>query len=393
MLGDNKMVRALGVDPGTKSFDIVVIEEDKVIAEKSIPTEDIAKDPDVLIRAVKELENVDIIAGPSGYGSPVICNKDIKDPRIFALEILLLTPKEQLEKGLKTRHAGIAVYKALADVVEDLWREKLNVCYIPSVILLPTVPVYRKINKIDMGTADKLAVAALAIYDYSSYHGTSYEDASFIVVEMGYGYNAVIGVKNGKVVDGLGGTLVSPGFLTAGSLDLEVAAAGGIWERTDVFTGGVSVACKTLSVEDALEKRSKEVLCNNAFEAMIEGIVKAVASVKLSVSNADEILLSGRLTRYPRIYKEIVSVLEKFGNVRKLRGLRGARIAKEAGQGYALIGNGLANGYFNELTEHLEIKKARGTTLDWLIHPRTEMFKKRIRNAFMRSLREPKRFL
>ncbi len=387
------MVKALGVDPGTKSFDIAVVEKDRVIAEKSIPTEDIAKDPSVLTKAIKELGDVDIIAGPSGYGSPVICNEDIKDPRKFALEVLLLTPREQLERGLKLGHIGISVYKALADVVEELWKERLNVCYIPSVILLPTVPIHRKLNKIDMGTADKLAVAALALHDHSSYYETDYNNASLIVVEMGYGYNAVIGIDRGKIVDGLGGTLVSPGFLTAGSLDLEVAAAGGTWERTDVFTGGVSAACNTLSIEEALKKRAHNDLCNEAFKAMIEGITKAVASIKLSVPNVREILLSGRLTRYPEIYDEISSVLQRFGRVRRLRGLRNAKISKEAGQGYALIGEGLMHGYFEKLVEHLEIRKAKGTTLDWLIHPRTEPFKKRIRKAYMESLKDPQRFL
>jgi predicted butyrate kinase (DUF1464 family) len=322
----------------------------------------------------------------------VICNEDIKDPRTFALEVLLLTPKEQLEGGLRRGHAGIAVYKALADVVEELWREKLNVCYIPSVILLPTVPTHRKLNRIDMGTADKLAVTALAIYDQSREAGVGYEDVNLIVVEMGYGYNAVIGVKNGKVVDGLGGTLVSPGFLTAGSLDLEVAVAGGCWERADVFVGGVSNLCNTLSVEEFIERRTEE-LCESALEALVEGVVKAVASVKVSVPEADTILLSGRLTRYKEIYEELSKRLEVFGYVRKIRGLKGAKISKEAGQGYAMIGEGLAGGHFKDLVEAMEIREARGTTLDWVVHPRVEEFKKRVREAYLRSLRDPERFL
>jgi predicted butyrate kinase (DUF1464 family) len=389
----NKEIKALGIDPGTKSFDLVVIEGEKVVAEESLETEEVARDPSKLVKVVDRLGPVDIIAGPSGYGTPVVCNKDIIDPRRFALEILLLTPEEELRKGLKRGHAGIAVYKALADVVEELWRKELNVCYIPSVILLPTVPFYRKVNKIDMGTADKLAVTALAIYDFSREHGVNYNEANLIVVEMGYGYNAVIGVKEGKVVDGMGGTLVSPGFLTAGSLDFEVAVAGRCWERSDVFEGGVSSICDTTSLEEFISNYSSSDRCYWAFKALIEGIYKSVASIKASVPEAKEILISGRLARYKEVYEEVAKVLERFGSVRRIKGLRGARISKEAGQGYAMIGEGLLNGQFKELVDILEIKKAKGTVADWIFHPRLETFKKMIREAYRASLRNPERFL
>ncbi len=385
------MARALGIDPGTKSFDIVVIDNDKIIAEDSIPTEDIARDPKRLVEAIKKFKGVDIVAGPSGYGTPVICNQDIKDPRTFALQILLLTSEEQLRRGLKRGHVGIAVYKALADVVEEMWKESLEVCYIPSVILLPTVPVHRKLNKIDMGTADKLAVVALALHTYSKEEGISYDESSFIVVEMGYGYNAVMAVENGKVVDGIGGTLVQPGFLTAGSLDLEVVVAGGCWERSDVFEGGVSSACNTVSISEALKKDSA--LCHNAFKAMREGIAKTVNSIRVSAPKAKDIILSGRLTRYPEIFDDILNVLERIGSVRKLRGLEGASISKEAAQGYAIIGEGLKGGYFKDLIEIMEIKSARGTTLDWVIHPRVQDFKKMVREAYFKSVKNADRFL
>ena len=157
------MVRALGVDPGTRSFDLVVVEGPRVVWEKSIDTVEVAQNPQKLLKAIEEASPVDIVAGPSGYGTPVVCNEDIVDVKRFALEILLLSTERDIEEGLSRGELGIAVYSALARVVEALWRSGLRVCYIPSVILLPTVPIHRKLNRVDMGTADKLAVTALAI--------------------------------------------------------------------------------------------------------------------------------------------------------------------------------------------------------------------------------------
>ncbi len=380
------MARALGIDPGTGSFDLVVVENDRVVWEESIPSNIVAENPGVLVEATNRAGRVDLVAGPSGYGSPVICNDEIVDPYTYALEVLLLTRREDLEEGFRRGETGIYVYKALGDTVVEFWRRGLRVCYIPSIILLPTIPLYRKLNRLDMGTADKLAVTALAIHDHSREYGVDYEDSSFILVEMGFGYNAVIGVENGLVVDGYGGTLTPMGFLTIGSLDSEIAVIGGEWRRYDVFYGGVSSICGTTSIEEALGRRGDE-LCDAAFKAMIEGIERNVLMVMQSIGKPREIILSGRLTRYGEILDDVSNTLGKYLPVRKLRGLPGSRISKEAGQGYALIGEGLAGGYFEELVKHLRIPEARGTVLDYIYHPRIVGARRRLYEAVKKSIR------
>jgi predicted butyrate kinase (DUF1464 family) len=382
------LARALGIDPGTASFDLVVVDGERIVWEESIPSSVVAENPGVLVEAVNRAGRVDIIAGPSGYGSPVICNDEIVDPYTYALEVLLLTRREDLEEGFRRGEKGIYVYKALADTVVEFWRRGLNVCYIPSIILLPTIPLYRKLNRLDMGTADKLAVTALALYDHSREYGVGYEDSSFILVEMGFGYNAVIGVRNGLVVDGYGGTLTPMGFLTIGSLDVEVAVIGGEWRRHDVFYGGVSSICGTTSIEEALEKRSSDELCDAAFKAMIEGIERNVLILIQNIGKPREIILSGRLTRYNEILDEVSNTLGKYLPVRKLRGLPGSKISKEAGQGYALIGEGLAHGYFEKLVKHMKILEARGTVLDYIYHPRIVNARKKLYNAIKKSIKK-----
>ncbi|RLG83946.1 MAG: DUF1464 domain-containing protein [Thermoprotei archaeon] len=383
------MVKAVGIDPGTKSFDIVLIEGDRVLAEKSIPTIEIAENPRVLVDTIKELKDFDIIAGPSGYGTPIICNDDIIDAKTFAMEILLLTHENEIKEGIKRGEIGIAVYKAIADTVYEFWKMRLPVCYIPSIILLPTIPDYRKLNKIDMGTADKLSVTVLGVYDQSTRLGVRYDETSFILVEMGYGYNAIIAVEKGRIIDGLGGTLTPMGFLTIGPIDAEAVVLGKTWPRFSVFYGGVSTICKTFSIEEALDKARKDDICRMGFEAMFESIRKGVKALSASMTKKPrEILLSGRLTRIPEIYYKVKKMLENIAPVERIRGLKGARIAKEAAQGYAIIGEGIGKGYFRDLIKYMGILDAKRTVLSWVYHPLLNNAKKRLVEAYKRAIRQ-----
>jgi len=385
------MVKGLGIDPGTMSFDIAVVENDRVVWEKSISTVEVAKNPSVLVKGVEEAGKVDVIAGPSGYGTPVVWNEDIIDPRVFATKILLLTDEEDIRRGVERGEFGMGVYDALTKVVVELWRRKLPVCYIPSVILLPTVPSYRKINKLDMGTADKMAIAVLAVYDQASRLGVDYGETSFILVEMGFGYNAVMAVNKGKIIDGLGGTLVPTGFLTVGPLDAELAVAGKMWERSDVFYGGVSTICRTLNVEEAVRKYVEEIEpFKSAFESMFESLEKSVRSLLVSLPDPKEIIISGRLTRMRDIRKEIERRLGKIAPVVKIKGLKGAKISKEAAQGYAIVAEGLGGGYFRKLIVHMEILKAKGTVMSWVHHPRLMKAKEELREAYRKSVKPEK---
>jgi predicted butyrate kinase (DUF1464 family) len=52
-----------------------------------------------------------------------------------------------------------------------------------------------------------------------------------------------------------------------------------------------------------------------------------------------------------------------------LESLPGAWV-KHATQGAALLADGLAGGRYAPLVEHLKLKAASGTVLDWICHPR-----------------------
>jgi len=70
--------------------------------------------------------------------------------------------------------------------INRMKQNRLPVLFLPGVIHLPTVPYYRKLNRIDMGTADKLCCAALGIRDQAVRYNIEFRETSFILLEMGF---------------------------------------------------------------------------------------------------------------------------------------------------------------------------------------------------------------
>ena len=363
-------MRALGIDPGTMSFDVVVIEGDKVVREEVVETRTVAENPERLIEAVERAGEVDIIAGPSGYGVEVTWLKDVPEELVedWYLTYILLLKREDMERALAQGNVGIMVYYAMVRTASEMKRRGWPVVYIPGVIHLPTVPPHRKVYKIDMGTADKMCIAALGVYDQAEKYSVPFSEVSFILVEMGFGYNAVLGVEGGRIVDGVGGTLGGPGFLTIGRVDAEIAQLVGSWEKADMFTGGGMSISGRASPEELADCLDFDERCEMAWNAMVEEVVKNVAGMKAIVKEPREILISGRLTRVPRLEDDLMKRLSELGEVRRIGSLKGAARSKEAAQGYALVAEGLAGGFFRELVEWMKIGEAKGTVLDYIFH-------------------------
>ncbi len=375
------MVKVLGIDPGTRSFDLCGLEDGVVNYEEIVDTLEVASKPYKLIEAVEKDLPLDLIAGPSGYGVELtyLKNLDLNMLKNWYLTYILLLKREDLEKALKKREIGIMVYSAMTETALEMKRRNWPVVYIPGVINLPTVPKHRKVNKMDMGTADKMCIAVLGVHDQASRLGLSYRNVSFILVEMGFGYNAVIGVDKGRIVDGVGGTTGGPGFLTSGALDAEVVQLTGSWSKVDVFTGGGASIANKKSPEEIVSQTSKDEMSRIAWEAMMESIVKEVYSVKASVKYPKEILFSGRLTRIKGVEEELKRRLSSLGDVRRIGFLEGANKTKEAAQGYAMVADGLAGGKFKELIDWMKIREAKGTSIDFVYHPRAKKAVEEIR--------------
>ncbi|HEX8718819.1 MAG TPA: DUF1464 family protein [Gemmatimonadaceae bacterium] len=342
-------MRCIGIDPGTVSIDLVGLDGGELFLDRSIPTADALAEPGAFAESLRELHAV-LIAGPSGYGLPLTRVEDATDE---LLRLAYLAPAGE--------NGGIGGLRALARALADA---RLPVLFTPGVLHLPSVPAYRKINRVDMGTADKVCAAALAIHDQATRRGCGYGDVSFVLLELGGAFSAAIAVSEGRIVDGLGGTAGPLGLRAAGALDGEVAFLAGAIGKALLFTGGVaSIIGGDTQPLDSLDtpRTDRDRLARDAF---LESAVKAVASLMVSVPHPHEILLSGRATHLAGVERALRLRLSPYGAVRRLEGF--ARTAKEAAQGAALIADGLAGGRYEALVTRMGLREAGGTVLDHL---------------------------
>src|SRR5829696_1026992 len=164
-------MRVVGIDPGTVSIDVCALDDGRVAFDTSLPTAEALADAAAFIGLLADLGPVALIAGPSGYGLPLTAARDATDE-----DLRLAYLAADGERG------GIGGLRALA---RELGRSGLPVVFTPGVIHLSSVPAHRKVNRVDMGTADKLCAAALGIHQESERRACSPDDVSFILLELG----------------------------------------------------------------------------------------------------------------------------------------------------------------------------------------------------------------
>jgi predicted butyrate kinase (DUF1464 family) len=343
-------VRVIGIDPGTVSIDLCGLEDGHVFLDASIPSAVALSDPAALVARIAAEAPLDVVAGPSGYGLPLIRGHELSEE---ALRLAMLAAPGDT--------GGIA---KLSTLVRTLAASPLPVVFTPGVVHLSTVPAHRKINRADLGTADKVCAAALAIAEQAQRRGCALEDVSLILLELGGGFTTALAVSHGQIVDGIGGTSGPLGIRSAGALDGEVAFLAGEITKAMLFTGGATtVAGVPASDPDAFADPSSP-RERVAWEAWLEGGCKAVAALAMSVPGPAEIVLSGRFAASDRVLESFAERLGTLAPVRRASGF--ARTAKAAAQGAALIADGLAGGINAPLVGVLALRQAAGSVLDHL---------------------------
>ena len=333
------MPRVAGIDPGTLSLDVCGLDDGRLFLDATWPTAELLADPAPLIDALLGAGPIDLVVGPSGYGLPLRPARDVSDDE---LRLAFLAPAG--EEG------GVVGLRSLA---RRLDAAGMPLCFTPGVIHLDTVPRHRKLNRVDLGTADKVWAAALAIADHCSRRARAPAEASLVLLELGGAFTAGIAVERGQIVDGLGGSSGPIGWRAAGALDGEVAFLAGATTKAMVFRGGVE---SVIGHDPSL--------ASVALDAYLEGAVRAARQLQSAAPGADEIVLSGRMASDPAVRDALAPALAKLGDVRPLTGFAGQ--ARQAAQGAALMADGLAGGSQRYLVDRLRIREATGTVLDHL---------------------------
>ncbi|MHA2294789.1 MAG: DUF1464 family protein [Candidatus Hodarchaeales archaeon] len=338
------VIRTIGIDPGTASWSFFGMndEGDPFLDER------IQVQPDNLDKMLSLIKNnlpVDAIGAPSGYGLPVkrLDNLSMED-------YYLLTLKEKERSYL------------LKDFLESLKNlASCCPCYVlPGVKHLPTVAAWKKINRIDLGTADKLCATVWSLHYLSLKKESNWSNLSFIHVEVGFGFNAFISVHDGKISGGIGGSCASSGFLSGGFLDAEVAyLLRENLSKSTVFTGGAKV--KDVAIPSELLKNNPDL-----WMAYLEGILVDIARIDRE-DRIKTVCLSGRFIEDKKFVKILTDELQKVGKDVWL--IKAGERASSAAKGSALLVNGLQGGNFRSLVDKLEIAKASGSVLDQIHYP------------------------
>jgi predicted butyrate kinase (DUF1464 family) len=348
--------RVAGIDPGTVSIDLCALDGGEVLLDLSFPTGELALDPAPLVDALVAHGPFDLVLGPAGYGLPLVPGEQVGE-REVALMLLVRSD----ERGTR---AGIGGMRAM---IRALIGAGVPLVFGPGAIHLPTVPEHRKWNRIDLGTADKVAGAALCIADQAVRLGVAYEETSFIMLELGGAFSAALAIDRGRIVDGLGGSCVPIGARSCGALDAEVAyLLGSGLSKETVYSGGAldPRGELDLSAPGALEALRGDPRCGDGWLALEEGAARAALALTVSVPAPREILVAGRLTGAPGLLDALTDRLAGVAPLRAATGL-GTR-AKTAAQGAALLADGLAGGRYAPLVERLRLRETSGTPLDHL---------------------------
>jgi len=365
------MVKAIGIDSGTKTMDIFGFDDSDgaVLIDLAIPREEITENPSIIIEKLRETQqnfgHIDAIVGPSGYGLPL---QRARDANYSDIALATFVTKADVARKLKI--VGLRNVMKMMKTAEDL-----EVWFTPSVIQLTTVPKFRKANKIDMGTSDKVLSAVLAVKNQAERLKIRYAETNFILLEIGFAYTSALAIKNGQIIDAMAGTAGFPSYLGMGFIDSEVmyALANTVkdFSKLMLFSGGASSvagydASKTL--EEFVNYAESDKKAQEGYDLMLESVVKDVASL-LPSFKPKEVMLSGRFVNIPRFLKAVkyslrgfLSSISSSADVIRFQGE--AKITKQAAEGAAVLANGIAHGKFEEIVDVMKLRESEGTIFD-----------------------------
>jgi predicted butyrate kinase (DUF1464 family) len=331
------VLRVVGSDPGTSSLDLLLLEDGNVADQVRLLPVQFRDEPEILTRLLERWSPIDLVAAPSGYGLPLVRGEAFTEDHLEQMS--LVRPDE------RGSPSGVVGFRAW---VRAFVRSGVPLVFLPGGLHLPTIPAYRKANAVDLGTPDKVAVAALALWFDAAECG-GFDRSTFAVVEIGTAFSAILVVSRGRLVDASAGTRGPIGLRSGGSWDGELAYWRNPLAKEDLFRGGIAD------------------LGAVGPDAFRESLLKHAAALQ-AVTPFERIYLSGRGLEEPEILRLTTEALSRSGELTPLPSLPGAWV-KHAAQGSAVIVDALAGGRYRSLAESLEIASASGSVWEVLSAP------------------------
>src|SRR5881409_1398706 len=270
------MPRVIGIDPGTVSIDLCGLDNGRLFLDRSWPTAEALADPARFVAELEAAGPLDLVAGPSGYGLPLT--------RVQA------ATEEDLRLAFLAAPGETGGIGGLRGLVRALARSALPVVLTPGVVHLPTVPAHRKVNRVDMGTAEKVCVVALEVSEHARRFGRPLSNVSLVLLELGGAFTAAVAVAAGRIVDGVGGTSGPQGFRAAGALDGEVAYLAGEVSKALLFQGGATAVAGWDDSSASPERFGHPATPAEqmALDAFVEGAAKTAVALAASVPSPKE---------------------------------------------------------------------------------------------------------
>jgi predicted butyrate kinase (DUF1464 family) len=325
------VLRVVGSDPGTSSLDLLLLEDGNVADQERLLPAQLRDEPEILTRLLERWSPIDLVAAPSGYGLPLVRGEAFTEDHLEQMS--LVRPDE------RGSPSGVVGFRAW---VRAFVRSGVPLVFLPGGLHLPTIPAHRKVNAVDLGTPDKVAVAALALW-FDAIACGGYDRSTFAVVEIGTAFSAILVVDQGRLVDASAGTRGPIGLRSGGAWDGEFAYWRSPLSKEDLYRGGLA---------------DLGAIGPDAFR---ESLIKHMAGLQ-AVTPFERIYLSGRGLEQPEIALLTTEALSRFGELIPLPCLPGAWV-KHAAQGAALLANALAGGQYARLVESLHL--ASSTVSVW----------------------------
>src|SRR5262249_40238980 len=91
--------RVAGIDPGTLSFEVCVLDDGDAVLETGFPSAALGADPSPLVDALLAHGPFDLVLGPAGYGLPLVPAEQVGE-RELALIALKRADEPQARPGI-----------------------------------------------------------------------------------------------------------------------------------------------------------------------------------------------------------------------------------------------------------------------------------------------------